>query len=223
MITHRSLRSGFLALPMAGMLLLSATGCSDDDGAPSPNEKPVAGTKVCGGNAVSPEASRALKVITGTSRFAASSEKSSIAKAATNIIDSYPDIVSLEDICRIFTAPGEREFQLRITWDMDQSPPKGDFGSKFTVLKMGEQTVASSDSAYVEFACRGARLPDSLGLSYLEIGVKRWLFSAESEADPEALKYAYATVAHSVALALAKELRCEKNGGLPERPVLKST
>ncbi|MER7219494.1 MULTISPECIES: hypothetical protein [Streptomyces] len=35
-----------------------------------------------------------------------------------------------------------------------------------------------------------------------------------------ALKDAYATVAHSFSLAMAKKLRCEKNGGLPAKPVL---
>ncbi|HEX5566129.1 MAG TPA: hypothetical protein VFY14_04185 [Streptomyces sp.] len=29
------------------------------------------------------------------------------------------------------------------------------------------------------------------------------------------------TVLHSAALALAKEMRCEDNGGLPDEPVLK--
>ncbi|WP_416518298.1 hypothetical protein [Streptomyces achromogenes] len=40
------------------------------------------------------------------------------------------------------------------------------------------------------------------------------------EGDIKALKNAYATVAHSFSLAMAKELRCEKNGGLPAKPVL---
>jgi hypothetical protein len=42
----------------------------------------------------------------------------------------------------------------------------------------------------------------------------------EPEGDIEALKDAYVTVARSFSLAMAKELRCEKNGGLPARPVL---
>ncbi|GGW20663.1 hypothetical protein GCM10018980_44240 [Streptomyces capoamus] len=40
------------------------------------------------------------------------------------------------------------------------------------------------------------------------------------EGDVEALVDAYATVAHSFSLAMAEELRCEKNGGLPAKPVL---
>ncbi|GGS03170.1 MULTISPECIES: hypothetical protein [Streptomyces] len=45
--------------------------------------------------------------------------------------------------------------------------------------------------------------------------MERW-----SPKDPEELKDAYATMAHSFALALAKELRCENDGGLEPRPAL---
>ncbi|WP_405694426.1 hypothetical protein [Streptomyces sp. NBC_01185] len=37
-----------------------------------------------------------------------------------------------------------------------------------------------------------------------------------AESEPEALKNAYATVAHSFSLATAKESGCENNAGLPE-------
>ncbi|MET7415745.1 hypothetical protein [Streptomyces rubiginosohelvolus] len=42
--------------------------------------------------------------------------------------------------------------------------------------------------------------------------MERW-----SPKDPEELKDAYVTVAHSFALALAKERRCENDGGLEPR------
>ncbi|MDC2949050.1 MULTISPECIES: hypothetical protein [Streptomyces] len=42
----------------------------------------------------------------------------------------------------------------------------------------------------------------------------------EPGGDIDALKDAYATVAHSFSLAMARELRCEKNGGLAAKPVL---
>ncbi|MGJ3561177.1 hypothetical protein ACR6C2_34600 [Streptomyces sp. INA 01156] len=57
-------------------------------------------------------------------------------------------------------------------------------------------------------------------MAHVAIGVERWGMPKEPEGDVEALKDAYATVAHSVSLAMARELRCEKDGGLPERPVL---
>lgn len=47
---------------------------------------------------------------------------------------------------------------------------------------------------------------------HIDIDVERW-----SPKDPEELKDAYVTVAHSFALALAKERRCENDGGLEPR------
>ncbi|MCX4505629.1 hypothetical protein ACH4E9_30680 [Streptomyces anulatus] len=49
--------------------------------------------------------------------------------------------------------------------------------------------------------------------------MERWS-PKEPEGDPQKLKDAYATVAHSVSLSMAKELGCENNGGLQERPPL---
>ncbi|WP_323145190.1 hypothetical protein [Streptomyces anulatus] len=47
--------------------------------------------------------------------------------------------------------------------------------------------------------------------------MERWS-PKEPEGDPEKLKDAYATVVHSVSLAMA--LCCENNGGLEARPSL---
>ncbi|GAB2940412.1 hypothetical protein GCM10027075_46320 [Streptomyces heilongjiangensis] len=47
-----------------------------------------------------------------------------------------------------------------------------------------------------------------------------WGMPTEPGGDIDALKDAYATVAHSFSLAMARELRCEKNGGLAAKPVL---
>ncbi|MFD6323134.1 hypothetical protein ACFWOL_09740 [Streptomyces sp. NPDC058442] len=192
------------------------------DGTPkTPKDyKVVAGTQLCGGKAVSADASRALKVITGTSRFEASGEEYTVAQAAADIVEAYPDTTGTEDVCRVYTPIGTPDFDLRITWSLEDSAPTGPSAPNFTRLKMGERAVAAADKAYVFFACRGTRLPDSLGLAHIVIGVEHWAVPREPEGDVEALKDAYATVAHSVSLAMAKELRCEKNGGLPERPVL---
>ncbi|CAL9396981.1 hypothetical protein SUDANB70_01381 [Streptomyces sp. enrichment culture] len=80
--------------------------------------------------------------------------------------------------------------------------------------------MAQADNAYLQFACQSDRLSDSSEAGYISISVWQWSKYPEPEGDPKVLKNAYATVAHSFALAMAKELRCEKNGGLPEKPVL---
>ncbi|WP_307825154.1 hypothetical protein [Streptomyces sp. M2CJ-2] len=182
--------------------------------------KVVSGTELCGGKAMSAEASKALKVITGTSRFEASGEEDTITQAAENLIEAFPVPTVTKDICRTYTPIGTPDFDLRITWSLEDGAPTGPPAPEFTVLKMGERAVTAANKAYVRFACRSERLLNSSRVGHIVIGVRHWAVPTEPEGDVEALKDAYATVAHSVSLAMAKELRCEKDGGLPARPVL---
>jgi len=211
---------------MAGSLFLGATGCGgdgDDDGLPK-DYKVVVGTQLCGGKAVSADASRALKAITGSSRYEASAKKYTIAQAAADLVWAFPSPTGRKDVCRVYMPIGAPDYDLRITWDLMDSAPtrpslKGTSAAKYTVLKMGELAMAAADKAYIYFACQSDRFSSTAG-THIVIGVERWMMPKPPEGNIKALKDAYATVAHSFSLAMAKELRCEKNGGLPERPVL---
>ncbi|WP_371244346.1 hypothetical protein [Streptomyces pimonensis] len=170
---------------------------------------------------MSADASKALKVITGSSRFEASAEEYTVAQAAADLVDAFLDPrVYRGDVCRVYTPIDTPDFDLRITWDLEDSAPTGASAPEFTVLKMGERAVAAADKAYVFFACRSDKLAGSSSAAHIVIGVEHRDVWTEPEGDVEALKDAYATVAHSVSLAMAKELRCEENGGLPARAVL---
>ncbi|MER6346481.1 hypothetical protein ACWC10_37155 [Streptomyces sp. NPDC001595] len=216
-ISRRSVRVGLLATAVTGLLGLAATGC-DGDGNEEPADKALAGTQVCGGDAVSAQASKALKVITGTSRFGTTAEKSTVAQAANNLVAVFPAATGgRDDVCRIYTAGGEADFASEspggCTATLRRAPDP-----EFTVLNMGERTLAAANRASVRFACRSDKLPNSMNeAAHVGIGVERWGTPTEPEGDTEALKNAYATVAHSFSLAMAKELGCEKNGGLPEK------
>ncbi|MEV8045523.1 hypothetical protein AB0P02_17035 [Streptomyces griseoluteus] len=218
---RRSVHGGLLAAAVAGSLLLGAVGCSGDedkDGLPK-DYKVVAGTQLCGGNAISADASKALKVITGSSRFEASSKDYTVAQAAADLAMASSGSGD-EDACRIFTPIGTPSFQLRIRWALQDGAPTGASAPKFTVLKMGERAVAAADTAIVFFKCRSDKLIGSSGEAHVVIEVEHWAMPREPEGNIKALKNAYATVAHSFSLAMAKELRCDKNGGLPPKPVL---
>ncbi|PWJ04626.1 hypothetical protein DKG34_27085 [Streptomyces sp. NWU49] len=219
-ISRRPVPVGLLATAVAGLLCLGATGCGGD-GDEEAADKAVAGTQLCGGDAVSAQASKALKVITGSSRFGTTAEKSTVARAATDLVEAFPVATGgRDDVCRIYTADGTADFAIRVTWGLVDGSPTGTPAPDFTVLKMGERTLAAANRASVRFACRSDRFPNSTNAAHVAIGVERWGMPREPEGDVEALKDAYATVAHSVSLAMAKELGCEKNGGLPARPVL---
>ncbi|MEU3897708.1 hypothetical protein [Streptomyces sp. NPDC045251] len=220
-ISRGSVRRGLLSVALTGSLLAGATGCGGDegeDGAPD-DYKAVAGTQLCGGNAISTDAAKALKVITGSAQFEASAEEYTVKKAAADLVDAYPLSTVTNDVCRIYTARDAPDFDLRITWNLEDGPPTGDSAPKFTELKMGELAVTAADKAYVFFACQSDKLGSSPDV-HIVIGVQHWAMPSEPEGNVEALKDAYATVAHSFSLAMAKELGCAKNGGLPAKPVL---
>ncbi|WP_330235209.1 hypothetical protein [Streptomyces sp. NBC_00566] len=171
---------------------------------------------------MSADASKALKVITGSSRFEASGKGYTVAEAAEDLAFATPGLTGDRgDACRVFMPIGTPKFQLRITWRLaDDAPTDGPAAPKFTVLKMGDETLAAADMAYVFFTCRSDKLLGTSGEAHIVIGVEHWAMPREPEGDIKALKDAYATVAHSFSLAMAKELRCEKDGGLPVKPVL---
>lgn len=224
-IKGRPVRGGLLSAAVVGSLLLGAAGCGgdgDEDGA-SDDYKVVAGTQLCGGNAISADASKALKVITGSSRFEASGEEYSIEQSATTFADMFMDPhFRRGDVCRIYTPHGTPDFELSIRWWREDDAPSTDepAAPEFTVLKMGEDTVTAADKAYLQFACKSDELAGSSTPAHILIGVESGGTPSPPEGNIKALKDAYATVAHSFSLALAKELGCEKNGGLPAKPVL---
>lgn len=223
MVSRRPVRGGLFSAAVAGSLLLGATGCGGDEGKNGvPDDyKVVAGTQLCGGNAVSADAAKALKVITGASRFEASGDEHSVEQAATVLAAVYnaPHGHS-GDICRIYTPLGTPEFDLRVTWSQVDPDATGSPASKFTALKMGERTLTAANMANVHFRCKSDKLAGASKVAHLEVGVEHWATPTQPEGDVEVLKDAYATVAHSFSLAMAKELGCEKNGGLPAEPVL---
>ncbi|WP_338137688.1 hypothetical protein [Streptomyces anulatus] len=204
---------------VAGLLAFAAVGCSGDGKAGATGERPTEAIDLCGGEAVSAEAAESLKVITGSSRFDESDEDSTVVHAAKQLSQEFTSSVTGDgDICMVFAVDAAQSDRLEVTWELASGPPQGEPAPKFTVLPMGERTLTASDAAVVQFACRSAKLPGSTP-AQVKIGVERWS-PEEPEGDPEKLKDAYATVAHSVSLAMAKELGCENNGGLKDRPSL---
>ncbi|MFD6200226.1 hypothetical protein ACWCQF_01550 [Streptomyces rubiginosohelvolus] len=219
-ISRRALRDGLVAITVVGSMALGAAGCAGgDDDAPKEGGEFVAGTFLCGGQAVSDQAGKALEVITGSSRFEESDETSTVVHAARELSEKFTSSATGDgDICTVFAEDAKQSDRLEVTWELTGGPPEGEPASKFRVLRMGERALAAPDAGVVQFACRNEKLLGSQP-AHVDIGVERWS-PEEPEGDPEKLMDAYATVAHSVSLAMAKKLGCENNGGLEPRPVL---
>lgn len=200
-------------------LAAGAVGCTDSESADAMDERSTGAMELCGGTAVSAEAAESLKVITRSSRFEESDEKSTVGYGAKLLSQEFTSSITGDgDICQVFAIGAAPSDRLEVTWDLAWGTPEGEPASKFTVLRMGERALTAEDVGAVQFACRSEKLPGSLP-AHIDIGVERWS-PKEPEGDPEKLKDAYATVAHSFALAMAKELRCENDGGLEARPSL---
>ncbi|MEU8098704.1 hypothetical protein [Streptomyces rubiginosohelvolus] len=219
-ISRRALRDGIVAITVVGSMALGAAGCAGgDDDAPKEGGEFVAGTFLCGGQAVSDQAGKALEVITGSSRFEESDETSTVVHAARELSEKFTSSATGDgDICTVFAEDAKQSDRLEVTWELTGGPPEGEPASKFRVLRMGERALAAPDAGVVQFACRNEKLLGSQP-AHVDIGVERWS-PEEPEGDPEKLTDAYATVAHSVSLAMAKELGCENDGGLEPRPAL---
>ncbi|MEU4260350.1 hypothetical protein ACYCCF_10885 [Streptomyces argenteolus] len=218
MVVSRRVRGGFLGATMVSSLVLGTTGCGGGDDEPA--KKPVvavAGAELCGGDAVSADAAKSLEVITGASRFEGSGEEGTVSNAAKKIGEAFVSSSTGDgEVCRVYALDEE----LRINWHLSGSAPvDGGPATKFTVLKMGERALTATDGSFLRFGCRSGELTGTEP-AHIEIGVERGGMPTEPEGDPEALKDAYATVAHSFSLAMAKELGCEDDGGLEAQPSL---
>ncbi|MFF8964261.1 hypothetical protein ACF1BK_16140 [Streptomyces globisporus] len=212
-------RTGLAGAVIAVSLGAGAVGCTDGKSADATPDWSTGPTELCGGNAVSAEAGKALKVITGASRFQGSGPDGTVAFAAKWLSEGYDSPAPDDgDICQIYAKNSAAGDRLEATWELTWGPPKGEPAAMFRVLPMGERALAAPKSGSIQFACRSEKLPGSTP-AHIDIGVERWS-PKDPEGDPEKLTDAYATVVHSFALAMAKELRCENDGGLEPRPVL---
>lgn len=217
---HRGARTLGSAV-LAGCLAFTVAGCAADDGGEKEQDASVLPGRLCGGSAVSERAATALDTITGTDRFEASGAKSTVANAAAEVVRTGTSTTTGRgDICRIYTLVDSPADELRVTWRMTSNAPEGPFADEFTVLPMGEAAGAAPDEAFVAFACGGGDMPGE-SPRHLDVGVRPGGMPGVPDGDEQKLRDAYATVAHSFALALAKEIGCTDTAGLPVEPVLR--
>jgi hypothetical protein len=222
MVTTRTRTHGLLCATVAGSLALAAAGCSagDDGTGGKKADTSVTAEHLCGGAAESTDAGEALEVITGSARFEASGEKSTVPAAAQELTRTAASSASGNgDICRIYPPLASPVEALRITWELSGSAPKQPSASKFTLLPMGERAGTAPDGAFIAFTCHDENLPNSTP-HHIAISVEPTGMPTDPEGDTQALQDAYATVAHSFSLAMAKELGCSDDGGLEARPSL---
>ncbi|MER5490332.1 hypothetical protein [Streptomyces sp. NPDC002490] len=203
---------------VVGLALFALMGCSAAGDSKEQEEDSVAAGRLCGG-VLSKEAGKALELITDVSRFRPSADESTVRAAARNLVRAgESSVTGYGDVCRI-SSPLD-DFQVRSTWRLSNvlgkpmSPT-----SRFTKLPMGEGSGVDSNAAFLTFACYKK---DDLKVTPDYVTIDALIARKEVNArdDLRALKDAYGTLVHSLALAMAKELGCKDNGGLKPEPSL---
>ncbi|MEV8399143.1 hypothetical protein [Streptomyces niveus] len=217
MVTTRTRTRRLLCAAMAGSLAFLAGGCGESDDGKAVDDY-VTADKLCGGGAVTKDGAKALELITGDTRFAASGKYSTVADAAEKLTrEAVPAASGRGDICRLY--PEAPVDELRVRWFLSNMPPKGSSASEFSTLSMGEKAGAAHDTAFVTFPCSHKEHPLARP-DYISVWIEATGRPTEPEGDVRSQKNAYATLAHSFALAMARELGCEDNGGLKAKPSL---
>ncbi|MET9109395.1 hypothetical protein [Streptomyces zhihengii] len=209
----------FFCAAVAGPFVLTACGAASGAADAAEAGISVEAQRLCGGTAVSAKAGAALEVITGAALFAASGEKATVQAAARELVRmGASTAIGNGDICRIHPPAGSSVEEVRVTWEMSADEPQGAGAPRFTPLPMGERAGAATDGAYVAFACTGGDLPGG-STRHLRVVVQKGGTPVVPDGDERGLREAYATVAHSFALALAEEIGC-RDADLPAEPSL---
>src|SRR5690606_14130556 len=177
-IRRKSACEGVLALALVGSVFCGVMGCDEGGGADATPSTPkdykiVAGDQLCGGKAVSVEASKALRVISGASRFEASGDKYTIAQAAEKRVEAVPvPTIGKQEICRVYTRCGTPEFGLRIFWGLLHGSPKGAPEARYDMpLKLAQDSITAAGKAFIWFGCRSDRMLYSRWLGDVSFGV----------------------------------------------------
>lgn len=224
------------AVPAAVVALLfgtAACGSTDDqdEARETSPQQTSSAVRLCGG-AISPAARSALSLLTGTSELHPTDSDETPSVAADGLIANWapmstpPHKRNTVGLCAISTeknlgtGPADVRIDFRLS-NADEAKSDREIASSLERYEMGVRASIGSQRAYMWFSCKSDRLSGSEQTpAYLLASVEN-LRLPKGQAG--ALKDANATVVHSAALAVARQLGCEASGGLAPKPALKHT
>ncbi|MDV9188451.1 hypothetical protein R6L23_09520 [Streptomyces sp. SR27] len=210
-----------VALALGLGLLLTACGKGED--------QPQAGAVQQCEDALSPAASRALESMLGTGEFGPNGTAGLDVTVKKLIEDQAFEgpgrALGYTEACsaRSSTVPRSR---VKIYFDVYEEGSLFDDGTKWSksgrhLYAMGREASTDNKKAYLFVGCSSSRLKGSQDRPTPLQG--RLVFDKPVKgaypANTPATREAYLTVLHSTMLAVVKELGCENNAGLGEKPV----
>ncbi|MER5311254.1 hypothetical protein ABT034_26080 [Streptomyces sp. NPDC002773] len=198
-------------------LLLSACGSGE--------EEPPQAAQQCD-ETLSPTAVGSLESVLGTKEF--HSKGTGLERTANVLVEDQARVgrpPGHPDMCEVIADTGPR-FRVKIDFRVYENADRFDDGTKWTaagryLYGMGREASANNRTADLFVGCSSSRLKGSEEEPAPIAGSLRFdkPIKGTYPANTPATREAYLTVLHSVTLAVVKELGCENNAGLPEKPV----
>ncbi|MGW2116944.1 hypothetical protein [Streptomyces zhihengii] len=216
---RRPLRAGFAATLA---VVLAGCGGGDGGGGKASASSPAV-ERLCGEASVPAHAGEALELILDAKRVDIRDDASTLADAVEEADSSRPHTtIDGGQICALSSSPASGGERVSVFWALT-AKPKEALEPKFTVLPMGEQAGAAWDSARLTFGCADDGDAPGASPDHVTVSVRTETDYIEPSEKTKvlALKNAYATVAHTFALAMARAMGCRDDAGLPAEPVLK--
>ncbi|MGW0957852.1 hypothetical protein ACWD4K_02120 [Streptomyces gelaticus] len=195
----------------------AAAGCGEEKKTP----EYVGAGEVCDG-LFKGSLAKTIESVTGATSFAWTNPNAMdrVADALEAGYESGHRWAQGDTLCRIVPEGVGREGRAGIAFSMYAPQDVGDLrlpagGELYT---MGKQSEATPTSAALYFECVSSRFEGSKDRPMRILGnFGRPKGHEQNLSDSRELNL---TVLHAASLAVAKKLQCEKNGGLPDRPVL---
>ncbi|MDX2559120.1 hypothetical protein PV371_05595 [Streptomyces sp. TX20-6-3] len=201
-------------------LCLLLTSCGGGDG----EEPRVTAARQCD-DTLSPQAAAALESVLGAEEFQ-SVRSGGLQQSVRDLIGDQEKLDSWEShpsMCRI--APVEGKTDLAVEFNLYSGDADLYAGAKLPARRfygMGRETSSDNKTAYLFLECSSPRLKGSGEVPARIKGMLRAHASREESlpSNTAATREAYVAILHSVSLAVVRELGCENDAGLPEKPVL---
>ncbi|MGW1846161.1 hypothetical protein [Streptomyces sp. NPDC001966] len=208
------------ALGVVGLVMavgVAATGCGEEEKAP----EYVGAEEVCHG-AFEGRLAKTVESVMGTSSFDWTSPKEldHVVDALKAGYESGHSWAGGGTLCKLTPKGGGRADRAGIAFSMYAPQDVGDLrlpaGGRLYTL--GKQSEATPESASLYFECVSPQFKGSKARPMRILGqLGRPKDRGQKASDPRKVSL---TILHAVSLFLAKELECENDGGLPEKPVL---
>ncbi|MFE7308325.1 hypothetical protein ACFU8A_27855 [Streptomyces sp. NPDC057546] len=195
----------------------AATGCGEEKEAP----EYVGTEEVCHG-VFRGRLAKTVESVMGASSFAWTSPKEldRVVDALKAGYESGNSWARGDTLCQLTPEGGGRADRAGIAFSLYAPQDVGDLrlpagGRLYT---MGKQSEATPESAALYFECVSSQFKGSKVRPMRILGqLGRPKDRGQKASDPRQVNL---TILHAASLFLAKELQCENNGGLPEKPVL---